>query len=810
MKNNTINPFSNKQFPPQRVSMSEKQKPEWYANCIDYVIDAGLSCNDRSETETMIGIVHGNISDDFYKKTINPYNSSNEKYQRFPATLRNYDILTGPIRRFVSEYYKGVHEFEVGANNPEIVINKEAKLKQQVLELAQQAFIAEVQKNLQMAQQQAQENGQDPSQINQEDVMPDMEEFVKNFEENYIDEQSKQGQDILYYIRDNTDDLIIYLTCISDYVSYGETYSYADIRGNNIVKECVTITEAYPIPNGKMFVEDHDMFARKMLMSYQQIMDNFDELLTDEDKDYLQRYYNRPTGSSSPVMLSYNQYFERYPDLCGRFSKEERNLFKQQPVRISDVNSTLYEVWHVVWRGNVKQGILKYVNEMGMISETTVDETFEFNPELGHIDIEWIYTPQVYEGYRIGMRKAAVYPIKARAIAFNRKGKLPYNGIMEVLPNLGQFSIVRTIAPYQILRNIIYYHREMVIAKNKMLMLIIPASLIQDNPEDKIYKMAADGVLIYDDEEDTNGTKAQQIRLLNANLGNYISELTSLIESIKIEAREAVDMNEQRYGQINQSAGKAVTDEAVARSSMGSIVIYAMFDEFRRRDYDRDIDFAKLAYIDGLDTRFRDKEGNNRYISLDVNSFIGSDYSTTVRNNEKERDKIQQLKQWAFSAAQNGDLDMAIAAITNDNVTSIKAAVNKFMDIKRQHEDDLKQADQQLEQMKEQFEIQKIQVKGEEDRKTEELKAYLEMQQSYIDLDISQFNNPFAKEQAEANLKQTVENNKREIEQQKLNLETQRMQADMYNAAADRQIKREEMANQLRIARTNKNKYDKK
>ena len=31
-----------------------------------------------------------------------------------------------------------------------------------------------------------------------------------------------------------------------------------------------------------------------------------------------------------------------------------------------------------------------------------------------------------------------------------------------------------------------------------------------------------------------------------------------------------------------------------------------------------------------------------------------------------------------------------------------------------------------------------------------------------------------------------------------------------YNKAADRQVKREEMANQLKIAKTNKNKYDKK
>lgn len=798
-------PFSSLNFPSQRVSSAEKDKPEWYANCIDFVIDAGLNCNDRTETERLIDIVHGDIPFDIYKKTLNPYNSDKEQYKRFPATMRNYDMLSGLIRRFVSEYYKGVHDFNVGANDPDIIIKKNAKLEKEVLTLCQQAFAAEIQKNMQAAAQQ----GQDVSQMSPQDFMPDMDEFVKNFEANYIDEQSAQGQKILEFIKDNTDDMVIYLQCISDYVSYGECYSYTDVYPNKLFKEAVPVIQAYPVPNGKMFVEDFDMFARKIPMTYQQIIDNFADDLDERDLAFLESHYAHPGTTSSPVLIGFNQYFEIYPDVCGRFSEEERRLFREQPTMMYDLNTGMFDVWHVVWRGERKQGILTYINEMGMQEETIVDDTFEFNPQLGHLNIEWVYTPQVYEGYRIGLRNAGIYPIKARAIAFNRNGKLPYNGIMEVLPGLGQFSIVRTVSPYQILRNIIYYHREMVIAKNKMLILLIPESLIADDPEDRIYKMAADGVLPYDDSDDSGSVKAQQIRLLNANLGNYISELTNLCESLKLEARESVDMNEQRFGQVNQSAGKGVTDEAIARSSMGSIIIYAMFDEFRRRDYDRDIDYAKLAYIDGLDVRYRDAEGNNRYLSLDVNSFIGSDYSTMVRNNEKELDKIKELKQWAFSAAQNGDLDMAIEAITNDNVATIKMGVQKFMDIKRQHEQELKQADQQLEQMKEQFELQKIAAQGEEDRKTEELKAYLEMQQSYIDLDVSQFQNPFSREQAEANLKATAEANKHEIERQKLSLEQQKLQADMYNAAADRQVKREDIATQLKIARTNKNKYDK-
>ena len=125
-------------FPRQRVSGAEKSTQQWYANCIDYVIAAGLSSNDRADTETKLAILHGDIPNEFYKKTLNPYNSNNERYTRFPATMRNLDIMNDIVRRYVSEYFKGVHEFIVSANNPDVVLRKNAKLRQAIGMLAEQ------------------------------------------------------------------------------------------------------------------------------------------------------------------------------------------------------------------------------------------------------------------------------------------------------------------------------------------------------------------------------------------------------------------------------------------------------------------------------------------------------------------------------------------------------------------------------------------------------------------------------------------------------------------------------------------------
>ena len=802
-------PRSNVNFPQQRVPYSQKQKAEWYANCIDYVIDMGMGCNDRTDTEQKLNILHDNIPNSFYRKTLNPYNSSEERFTRFPATMRNLDIMSDVIRRYVSEYYKGIHEFTVGANNPEIVLKKNAKLKEEIGILASQAFKQEFEKRLKELQSQAQQQGTPPDQVNIQEAMPDPQKFIEDFNAKYIDDESRQGQEILNYIRSCTADTMIYLSAFFDYVSLGECYTYSEIRGEKIIKEHIPVMDAYPIPNGEFFVEDHDMFARRMLLSYPQIIDMFDDVLTKEDRHFLETYYAHNT-KTGPTQLMYSKYFESYPDVCEKFTKEERELFKKQPARIESVNNNLFEVWHVVWRGEARKGILTYVNEVGLISTRVVDESYVLNTEQGDMSIEWAYEPQVYEGYRIGSRSTAIYPIKARAIAYERDGKLPYNGIMEVLPFMGKFSIIHLITPYQIMRNIFSYHREMVIAKNKMLILVMPKSLVADNAEETVYRMAAEGTLLVDDSEDTTAQKVANIRLLNAQMGDYIAQITQLMEATKQEAWDTVDMNAQRYGDIAQSAGAATTQEAVARSSMGSVIIVQVFDEMRKRDYQRDIDFAKLAFIDGLETSYFDEEGKRRYISLDVNSFVYSDYGIHVENSGKSQDKIRELKQWAFSAAQNGDLDMAMAAITGDNIAQIKATIEKFNEIKRQHEEQMKQVDAQLKEEEIQNKLREIAAKGQQDKELEDLKFQHEMALKYIDVDMSMLGTQGNEaEQAKNRLAAISEDNKSRIEQQKIDLQRQQMQSEIYNRAADRAVKMEDIKSKERIAKTNKNKYDK-
>lgn len=790
-------------FPIQRVPNSRKEEADWYASCCDWIIAQGQANRDVSDIETKYNILNGKIPDEFYKKILNPYNANKDKYKRFPATMRNYDMMKGIIRRYVSEYLKNPHDFIVGANNPEVVIARNSKIRQELQVLVEQQIAAKIQESYQQWIQ----GGNDPQQFNPQEQI-DIEQFIKDFNENYIDDISAQGQSLLNVIKDITEDTLLYAKAYFDFVTFGECYTYTDIKGSKLIKRVVSPRDAFPINTDNIFREDDDMFCERRKLTYQQIIDEFDEYFDDKQREFLNTYYAKQSAAV-PTSLSFDVYESYFPDICRKYSKEDRELFKNQPNMMRDTNTDLYDVWHVVWRGEERKALVTYVNEVGLMDTRIETDDYQLNQEAGDIDIEYIYEPQVYECTRIGTRTNAIYPYKARAVVFNRNGKLPYNGINELLPGFGKFSIIDIITPYQVFYNIVCYHREMVLAKNKLNILLLAKSLLGKVPEETLYRMIADGTLLIDDTNDQGMLRAQQVRMLQSNMGEYLTQLSNLLNETKQAANEQVDMTPQRYGEIANSAGKAITEEAVVRGSMGTVIIEFMMDCLRERDYNRDLDFTKLAWIDGLDTSYRDIDGNLKYISLDVNSHVYADYIIKAKNSVKEQEKLRQLQQFAFSAAQNGDNMMAIAAIEGDNVATISKLIKKYQEEKNAHEEQLKQLDQQIAQMQQEFELQKIQVQGEENRKTEELKGYINQQIELIkaDANLLSYNQDLDEDTRENSLDR-LDTARSRVEQEKLNNDKQKTMLDAYNKERDRQVKMYDIDTKLKIAKENKNRYD--
>ena len=117
--------------------------------------------------------------------------------------------------------------------------------------------------------------------------------------------------------------------------------------------------------------------------------------------------------------------------------------------------------------------------------------------------------------------------------------------------------------------------------------------------------------------------------------------------------------------------------------------------------------------------------------------------------------------------------------------------------------------EQQLKQEEIQAKLQEIQAQGEVDARLMELKYAYEMQLKYIDVDMSLLASHGTDSDAKNRLAAVAEDNKRNLEQQRIQLDREKLMADTYSKAADREVKRHQIDTQLKIAKTNKNKYDK-
>lgn len=714
-------------LPEQRVSRSRKNEPSWYESTCDYLIAKATSINDKSRTRRLYNIAKGIIDQDDYEATLNPYNAKHDEFTKYPVSIKNNDIVKPIIRRYVGEYIRQVHEIMIVSVNEDIVFARNKKLEQEVTNMAFQAFINEL-NNLNV------DTGVDSKEV------PDLEEFVVNFKRDYILEESMSAQDILEAVESHIDAGIYYAQLYAEFVITGECYCYKAVKGNKIITKVINGEDAFPIPNGETLVEDYDAFICRDLVTVAQILDEDRENLSDADVNTIKKLLDNATfGAGRGLSLTWQDFISvqnaRY-DNNGNFighncaPKGSKNLSTQDRVRFTNRNDDMVERWHVTFRAEVKKGILTFLNELGLEETLEVTEDFKLDKSIGHLNIEWYWDTEVYEIYRYGNENTGFYT-KPQPIAYQRDGKLPYNGLMEYLPGLGRFSIPEILHDYNVQRNILIFYRDLTIAKLKSMIVAIPQSILGDDAisiERNMHRINAAGLLIYDDSVDGSVNKVSNgIKQVDPSIDQYIKNLTDTINTIKDEAWEAVDMTAQRYGQIANSAGKGTTQEAIIRGTMGSVIVVSMFDKFRQSDLAGLVDYSKLAWIEGKNEAFKDKDGTTRYMSLDINTHISSDYMLYARNSEQLSEDLQILKDIAFSAAQNGEFKKAIAAVKSKSIDKLESVIKQLEDEQRQYEMNLEAMQTEREQLAREgiielaqieqgYTLEQIAAKGEIDR----------------------------------------------------------------------------------------------
>jgi len=648
----------------------------WGQNTLDFHITLAISQEiNRTEMYMLSRLKDGTITHSDYDYITNPFNTDNDKYKRYPATLRSYNIIQPVINEFIGERTeKPINPMVVLGNKDADNIFKQ-RLNAQVKQLLQQKFINELNAL-----------GIDTSVPSKE--VEDVQTFIARYTKEYDKNKAIEGQNILDYIVYEQELDEKYQKAFEHWLTWGRVISYTNVVKGELRHEIVNPLDFFfPIHGNNDDIADGPWGVRKYRYTNKfQILDRLHSVLDKEDLEWLEEQFNHANNSGVATTVFGDQRVSSIDNGQTQVLGEVRGF-----------NTDNIILWHVEWKSFRKVGLLQTIGVEGQVVEVEVDETYKLNKAAGDINIEWEYITEVWEGYRIdGLydNQSRYYGIKPllvqrNELSTNQRAKLSYNGRFEVDIDGRIKSIVKTGTPYQLLYNTFHYQFEKIMNKNKDKILMIPIGLMpkkQGWDEEKfMYYADALSFGFYDESAPNANAAIQGMKVMDMGLSQYAAKMFEFLQAIKQEWWDAVGMNRQRYGETQASDGKAVNEQAIFHSALITAELNRKFDKFQERDYQSLIDWSKFAWIDGKKANYPRSDGGLGLLEINPEEHLGTDYNVFVKNSNQEYKKLETMRQVALSLNQNGTKGSDIAKLIDaNNIATITAILEKGEAIERE------------------------------------------------------------------------------------------------------------------------------
>lgn len=725
------NPFDNIPIstikPDQRVSSSYKQNPKWYIENANFIIDLALTSDDKNITRRFLDAANGLVDKKTYDYVLKSFKIGDLDIEDY-AQIREVDFLTPIKERYMGEFINQYSNYQIYNADPQVVLARNKELAHRMGVWLSQEIV----NRLNAA---GMQTGRES--VTQEDIEKIKEEVLENYIDDVIESANKRLGlvNMLNRAKDVYQQAYFYWWATESVFTYRENY-----RGDTHF-QAVSPLEYYRVDSGNRFVEDDDYGVRLYKMTVSDLIDRFRDELKPKEIKYLQNLYASGTDFNTVDTM---QWIRQLDD----FAERQAVLATRQDVlnQVKVYNDSV-DVFHYVWKTEVKQGILTYITPSGEISQTIVDEDYKLDPLNGDLDIEWEWVNQVWEGWRFGGRHEGVY-LKPRPIEVQRENinnnsecKLPYNGIVGLIKENLRNPIPFRLLPYLALYRIFTLQQERAVAKYKSY-LIFPESLLGDsNAMTTAQRLAAANkdTLFPVDDADANPTALQHIReVATGALNNLINTLESLKQNIKAEAWEISNMNAARLGDVKDYAGKAVTESNYANAIAGSVWGLEVFNTFRERDYLANLDYTKYAWINGKQASYIDPTtGKLVVVDLDGESDFSSALGIDIVNSAETRRQLEEMRQLAFSAAQNGEFSVAVDAITQNNTRIIAKSIKEAQQATREFQAQMEAAksQQQAEIQRMQSEQRMAELQYEAEQKQADRDNAIELQRMKIEAD---------------------------------------------------------------------------
>jgi hypothetical protein len=539
-----------------------------------------------------------------------------------------------------------------------------------------------------------------------------------------------------------------------------------------------------------------------------------------------------------------------------------------QSESVQDFNDvSLLRVTNCYWKSQRMVGHLSKIDEQGQLIDMIVDENYKVttkpiydttvlknkNRETlvygEHID--WIWINEVWGGTKIGPNRPAFFGnndilgfqplyLNVKPVKFQFKGdftlygcKLPVEGAVFTERNTKSMSLVDKMKPYQIGYNLVNNQIADILIDELGTVIMLDQNALprhsmgedwgKNNYANAFVAMKNFQMLPLDTSitNTENALNFQHYQVLNLEQTNRLMSRIQLSNYFKSQCFETIGISPQRMGAVNAQETAQGIEQAINMSYSQTEVYFIQHSEYlmprvhqMRTDlaqyYNSTKPSLRLQYMTSMDEKVNFEINGTELLARDLNIFI----STKVN----QRQVIEQIRGLALSNNTSGasiyDLGNIIKSDSMAEITHAMKGIEEKTNKAKQQE---MQAMQEAEKMRQEGESARLEAKLRYEAEQKQLDrdsqveiaqirsaGYAAMndrdenkQNDYIDT-LEYLDKKNMKEADQA-IARDRELNRTITEQKKLELQRQEL------------LSKERIAEkQLQIARTNKNKYDKK
>ena len=840
-----------------RHKRSEKEKNErYFIDCVEAGITLANS-NDIIKTATGVrsskrekiiayDLYDNKVDKNEVEKTLNPLGIFNTT--EFPANYRNYPLFNPRINLLCGEERKRVFNPQVTVINADAVTKKSEAKKEMFYKWYVQKLEAQ--------------------QLDEKQLEKSLKDFDKFMRYSWKDARERMSSQLLKYLYHTQDIKEEFSRGFKDALICGEEIYIVEIYGGEPILRKANPKNISTIRTGGSWkIEDSDIIVEDSYLSVGEVLDRYYDYLTPTQVKAIEDGYSLTGGSTAGGRFLRPELYLpeiEFVDLTN-LGAADINKWSTTLNGAYDSEGNV-RVTRVVWAGMRKLGIIYKFNENGELEKDIVPEQYVPNKELGE-EVKWVWVKEWYEATKLGpdiyvkMQPCEVQMRHRDNLSESSPGIV--GSVYNTNDSVGK-GLIGLGKDWQYLWNTFWYRTELAFIKDRGRVGMFPIHLIPDDwgPEAALYWAENMGWLPINafnqgQEGFAKGKLAGAMSGMPSeiNLSNdrQIQNNLMMLQTIKAEVDALTGITPQRMGAIDNRETVGGIERSVMQSSNITEEWFSVHDNTRVRALRAFLEAAKIAYRDQSFTKeFVLDDGTKEMLEFDYDVFVEASYGVDVTNTSNDAQVLQALKGLAERAAASGSLAMAAKLIRTDNASSIVREITDYEEEARaqqaeQVENEQAIMQQQIEEQRE-LELARMDIESQEKALDRELKQYEIDSNNETKLAIAEINTYIGAENTDLNnngipdpmeiaaqalkereadskmftqqreqqrkeketeMKQKAEERKTKLEEKKLQMQEKQMELQAKLKEKELKFKEADSKRKARIAKTNKNKYDK-